>query len=56
MNIPELPIQLVAVTDSSAGNFHQTAELNQILVAEVNLAGGILLQPHPTIFTGEQPG
>ena len=35
MNIPELPIQLVAVTDSSAGNFHQTAELNQILVAEV---------------------
>ena len=55
MNIPELPIQLVAVTDSSAGNFHQTAELNQILVAEVNLAGGIL-QPHPTIFTGKQPG
>jgi len=36
MNIPELPIQLVAVTDSSAGNFHQTAELNQILVAEGN--------------------
>eukprot|EP00092_Neocalanus_flemingeri_P007705 GFUD01008321.1.p1 GENE.GFUD01008321.1~~GFUD01008321.1.p1 ORF type:complete len:1765 (+),score=291.33 GFUD01008321.1:752-6046(+) len=36
MNIPELPIQLVAVTDSSAGNFHQTAELNQVLVAEGN--------------------
>ena len=36
MNIPELPIQIVAVTDSSTGNFHQTAELNQILVAEVS--------------------
>jgi len=36
MNIPELPIQVVAVTDSAATTFHQTQELNQVLVAEGN--------------------
>ena len=35
MNIPELPIQVVAVTDAPATNFHMTQELNQVLVAEV---------------------
>ena len=36
MNIPELPIQVVAVTDSAAVNYHQTQELNQVLVSEGN--------------------
>jgi len=36
MNIPELPIQVVAVTDAPATNFHMTQELNQVLVAEGN--------------------
>ena len=35
MNIPELPIQVVAVTDAPATNYHHTQELNQVLVAEV---------------------
>ena len=34
MNIPELPIQIVAVTESVKGHSHQSAELSQILVAE----------------------
>ena len=38
MNIPELPIQVVAVTDAPATNFHMTQELNQVLVAEVRTA------------------
>ena len=37
MNIPELPIQVVAVTDAPATNFHLTQELNQVLVAEVRI-------------------
>jgi hypothetical protein len=37
MNIPELPIQVVAVTDSAATSFHQTQELNQVLVVEVSI-------------------
>ena len=35
MNIPELPIQVVAVTDAPATNYHHTQELNQVLVVEV---------------------
>lgn len=34
MNIPELPIQIVAVTEASKGLNHQSSELSQILVAE----------------------
>lgn len=37
MNIPELPIQVVAVTDSSAVDFHRTQELNHSLVQEVSI-------------------
>ena len=37
MNIPELPIQVVAVTDAPATNYHHTQELNQVLVAEVKI-------------------
>ena len=43
MNIPELPIQVVAVTDAPATNFHMTQELNQVLVAEVRTATIIIL-------------
>ena len=42
MNIPELPIQVVAVTDAPATNFHMTQELNQVLVAEVRTAAIII--------------
>ena len=37
MNIPELPIQMVAVTESSknSANSHQAAELSQMLTLEV---------------------
>ena len=37
MNIPELPIQMVAVTESSknSANPHQAAELSQMLTLEV---------------------
>ena len=34
MNIPELPIQIVAVTEASKGLNHQSSELSQILVGE----------------------
>lgn len=34
MNIPELPIQIVAVTESVKGHSHQSSELSQMLVAE----------------------
>lgn len=54
MNIPELPIQVVAVTDSAATTFHQTQELNQVLVAEVSPSSPQGSAPHP-LLPGKQP-
>ena len=59
MNIPELPIQMVAVTESSqsSGSSLQAAELSQMLTLEVRGINMMYLKQELKLFylAGKQP-